>query len=128
MRGGIAAFEAVDRTLLDAARTLGAGPGRVFGRIALPLALGGLAAGSALALARGLGEFGATIIFAGSLQGVTQTLPLAIYAQLDANFDTALAVGALFVLLGAALLLALKLLPAWTRFASTSLFRSAPSV
>ena len=116
LRGGIAAFEAVDRTLLDAARTLGAGPGRVFGRIALPLALGGLAAGSALALARGLGEFGATIIFAGSLQGVTQTLPLAIYAQLDANFDTALAVGALFVLLGAALLLALKLLPAWTRF------------
>jgi molybdate transport system permease protein len=127
LRGGIAAFEAVDRTLLDAARTLGAAPGRVFGRIALPLALGGLAAGSALALARGLGEFGATIIFAGSLQGVTQTLPLAIYAQLDANFDTALAVGALFVLLGAALLLALKLLPAWTRFASTSLFRSAPS-
>ena len=116
LRGGIAAFEAVDRTLLDAARTLGAGPGRVFGRIALPLALGGLAAGSALALARGLGEFGATIIFAGSLQGVTQTLPLAIYAQLDANFDTALAVGALFVLLGAALLLALKVLPAWTRF------------
>jgi molybdate transport system permease protein len=116
LRGAIAAFEAVDRTLLDAARTLGAGPGRVFGRIALPLALGGLAAGSALALARGLGEFGATIIFAGSLQGVTQTLPLAIYAQLDANFDTALAVGALFVLLGAALLLALKLLPAWTRF------------
>src|SRR5207245_11173289 len=93
-----------------------AGPGRVFGRIALPLALGGLAAGSALALARGLGEFGATIIFAGSLQGVTQTLPLAIYAQLDANFDTALAVGALFVLLGAALLVALKVLPAWTRF------------
>ena len=128
VRGGIAAFEAVDRTLLDAARTLGAGPGRVFGRVALPLALGGLAAGSALALARGLGEFGATIIFAGSLQGVTQTLPLAIYAQLDASFDTALAVGALFVLLGAALLLALKLLPAWTRFASTSLFRSAPSV
>ncbi len=127
LRGGIAAFEAVDRTLLDAARTLGAGPGRVFGRIALPLALGGLAAGSALALARGLGEFGATIIFAGSLQGVTQTLPLAIYAQLDANFDTALAVGALFVLLGAALLLALKLLPTWTRFASTSLFRSVPS-
>ena len=127
VRGGIAAFEAVDRTLLDAARTLAAGPARVFARVALPLALGGLGAGSALALARGLGEFGATIIFAGSLQGVTQTLPLAIYAELDADFDTALAIGALFVLLGATLLVALKLLPAWTRFASTPLFRSAPS-
>src|SRR5207237_5187027 len=79
LRGAIAAFEAVDRTLLDAARTLGAGPARVFSRVALPLALGGLGASSAVALARGLGEFGATIIFAGSLQGVTQTLPLAIY-------------------------------------------------
>ena len=52
-------------------------------------------AASALALARGLGEFGATIIFAGSLQGVTQTLPLAIYAQLDQDFDVALAISAL---------------------------------
>ena len=127
LRGAISAFEGVDRTLLDAARTLGAGPARVFGRVALPLALGGLGASSAVALARGLGEFGATIIFAGSLQGVTQTLPLGIYAELDRNFDTALAIGALFVLLGLALLAALKLVPLWTRSASTSLFRSAPS-
>ena len=127
LRGAIAAFEAVDATLLDAARTLGARPGRVFGRVALPLAIGGLGASSAVALARGLGEFGATIIFAGSLQGVTQTLPLAIYAELDRSFDTALAVGALFVLLGLALLVALKLVPTWTRSTSISLFRSAPS-
>jgi molybdate transport system permease protein len=127
LRGAIAAFEGVDRTLLDAARTLGAGPARVFGRVALPLALGGLGASSAVALARGLGEFGATIIFAGSLQGVTQTLPLAIYSELDRSFDTALAIGALFVLLGLALLVALKLVPLWTRSASISLFRSAPS-
>lgn len=125
--GGIAAFETVDRNLLDAARTLGAGPARVFARVAVPLALGGLAAGSALALARGLGEFGATIIFAGSLQGVTQTLPLAIYAQLDADFDTALAIGALFVVVGAALLVALKVVPRWTRSTSISFSRSAPS-
>ncbi len=127
LRGAIAAFETVDPTLLDAARTLGARPARVFGRVALPLALGGLGASSAVALARGLGEFGATIIFAGSLQGVTQTLPLAIYAELDQNFDAALAIGALFVLLGLALLVALKLVPLWTRSTSTSLFRSAPS-
>jgi molybdate transport system permease protein len=128
LRGGIAAFETVDQRLLDAARTLGAGPARVFARVALPLALGGLGASSALALARGLGEFGATIVFAGSLQGVTQTLPLAIYAEFDRDFDVAISIGALFVVVGAALLLALKLVPAWTHFASTSLSRSAPSL
>ena len=69
------------RTSSTPSRTLGAGPARTFFRVALPLARGGLAAGAALAFARGLGEFGATIMFAGSLQGVTQTLPLAIYAR-----------------------------------------------
>jgi molybdate transport system permease protein len=120
VRGAIAAFETVDATLLDAARTLGALPARVFARVALPLAAGGLAAASALALARGLGEFGATIIFAGSLQGVTQTLPLAIYAQFEQDFDTALAISGLFIVVGAVLLVALKLYP-WFRF--TSIFR-----
>jgi molybdate transport system permease protein len=120
-RGAIAAFETVDDRLVDAARTLGAGPGRVFARVALPLALAGLGAASALALARGLGEFGATIIFAGSLQGVTQTLPLAIYAQFEQDFDTALAIGALFVVLGLLVLTAMKLY-GWFRFAS--IFRS----
>ena len=127
LRGAVAAFETVDGTLLDAARTLGAAPARVFFRVALPLAVGGLGAASALALARGLGEFGATIIFAGSLQGVTQTLPLAIYAQFEQDFDLALAIGALFVVLGAALLLFLKLVPGWTRSSSSSPFRFAPS-
>ena len=77
LRAAIAAFEGVDPALLDASRTLGAGPARTFRRVALPLASSGLGAGSALAWARGTGEFGATIIFAGSFQGVTQTLPLA---------------------------------------------------
>jgi molybdate transport system permease protein len=126
LRGGIAAFEAVDASLFDAARTLGASPARVFARVALPLAAGGLGAASALALARGLGEFGATIIFAGSLQGVTQTLPLAIYAQFDQDFDTALAISALFIVIGAVLLVALKLYP-WFRFVSISRSRFAPS-
>jgi molybdate transport system permease protein len=128
VRGAIAAFESLDETLLDAARTLGARPFRVFGRVALPLAAGGLAAASALALARGLGEFGATLLFAGSLQGVTQTLPLAIYAQFEADLDIALAIGALFVVFGSLVLLALKLLPAWIRFASPSTYRSASSL
>jgi molybdate transport system permease protein len=126
VRGAIAAFESVDENLIAAARTLGAGPWRVFTRVALPLARRGLGAASALALARGLGEFGATIIFAGSLQGVTQTLPLAIYAEFDHDFDVALAISALFVLVGAAILISLKVF-AWARHGSTSAFRFAAS-
>ena len=127
LRQAVAAFESVDRTLLDASRTLGAGPARTFRRIALPLAAGGLGAGSALAWARGTGEFGATIMFAGSFQGVTQTLPLAIYAELDLNRDVAIAIGALLVLVSLAVLASVKLLPSWTRFTSASLIPSAPS-
>jgi len=126
VRGAIAAFESVDENLISAARTLGAGPWRVFGRVALPLAVGGLGAASALALARGLGEFGATLIFAGSLQGVTQTLPLAIYAQFDQDFDVALAISALFILVGAAILIGLKVFT-WARLGSISRFRLVTS-
>jgi molybdate transport system permease protein len=127
VRFAIAAFESVDSSYLDASRTLGAGPRRTFLRIGLPLAGGGLSAASALAFARGLGEFGATIMFAGSFQGRTQTLPLAIYAQLDLDFDVALAIGALLVLVSVAVIVAVKLLPSWTRFVSTSLSAVAPS-
>lgn len=127
LRQAIAAFEALDPRLIEASRTLGAGPARTFRRIALPLAGGGLAAGSSLAWARGLGEFGATIMFAGSLQGRTQTLPLAIYAELGRDFDVALAIGALLVLVSVGVLVAVKLLPSWTRFTSTSLTPSARS-
>jgi molybdate transport system permease protein len=127
VRPAIAAFESVDAGLVDAARTLGARPARVFARVALPLAAAGLATAGAVAFARGLGEFGATIMFAGSLQGVTQTLPLAIYAAFATEFDTAVALGVLLVAVSAAILLTVKLVPAWTRFALTSPFRSAPS-
>ncbi len=126
LRQAIAAFEGVDPTLLAAARTLGAGPGRTFLRVALPLASGGLGAGAALSLARGIGEFGATIMFAGSLQGVTQTLSLAIYAQFDVDFTRALALGALLVVVSAAVLLLMKVIPLW-RSRSTSPFLFAPS-
>jgi molybdate transport system permease protein len=127
LRSAIAAFEAVDPTLLGAARTLGAGPLRVFGRVALPLALPGLGAGSTLAFARGLGEFGATIMFAGSLPGRTQTAPLAIYDALDEDFEVALALGALLVVISAALLLATKVVPSWARSRSLSTTVSGPS-
>ena len=127
VRAAISAFESVDPTLTGAARTLGAGPARTFFRIALPLAAGGLGAGWALAFARGIGEFGATIMFAGSLQGVTQTLSLAVYEQFDVDFDVALAIGAELVVVSAALLLAIKLVPAWTRSPSASTTLFAPS-
>jgi molybdate transport system permease protein len=113
LRTAIAAFEAVDPTLPDAARTLGARRGRVFIRVMLPLARGGLGAGAALAFARGLGEFGATIMFAGSLQGVTQTLSLAIYEQFDLDFDVALAISALLIVISALILLSVKLTIRW---------------
>ncbi len=112
VRTAIASFEAVDPTLLDASRTLGAGPGRTFVRVALPLAAGGLGAGAALAFARALGEFGATIMFAGSLQGVTQTVSLAIYQEFDVNLDVALAISALLVLVSGAILLSVKVVSA----------------
>jgi molybdate transport system permease protein len=127
IRQAIAAFESVDADLLAASRTLGAGPARTFRRVALPLAAGGLAAGAALSFARGVAEFGATLFFAGSFQAVTQTLPLAIYAEFDVDFDVALAISALLVLLSAGVLLAVKLLPRWTRSGSTSTFPFARS-
>jgi molybdate transport system permease protein len=123
VRTAVASFEALDPTLIAAARTLGAGPWRVFLRIALPLATSGLGAGLALSFARGLGEFGATIMFAGSLQRVTQTLSLAIYAEFARNFDVALAMGALLVAFSFFLLLVVK----WLSFGWTSPFRSVPS-
>jgi molybdate transport system permease protein len=117
VRQAIAAFEAVDRNLIAASRTLGAGSLRTFFRVTLPLARSGLAAGEALSLARGLGEFGATIMFAGSLQGHTETLPLAVYAEFDAQngLDVAIAISALLVLISLAILLALKGTGLWER-------------
>lgn len=77
------AFEAVDRGLEQAAATLGASPLRVFARVTLPLAAPGIVAGLVLGFARAFGEFGATVTFAGSIPGETQTLPVAIHAALQ---------------------------------------------
>jgi len=104
-----AAFSSLDPTLLDASRTLGATEARTFTRVALPATLPSLAAGAALAWGRALGEFGATLLFAGSLQGTTQTAPLAIFARLSTDFPGALALSAVLVALAAAILLGVKL-------------------
>lgn len=121
LRGAIAAFEAVDGTLIDVAATLGAGPVRRLLRVAIPVAGGGLGAAAAVAFARGVGEFGATILFAGSLQGSTQTLPLAVYSLFNANLDQAIAIGVLLIIVSTAILVTAKLLVrAWTSSRSTS--------
>jgi molybdate transport system permease protein len=118
VRQAIASFQAVDRELLAASRTLGAGASATFFRVALPLARPGLSAGAALAWARALGEFGATLMFAGSLQGRTQTLPVAIFAELAQDFDVSLAISALLVVVSAGLFVGIKVLlrrsPGWT--------------
>jgi molybdate transport system permease protein len=80
-----AALEAVDPTLVAAARTLGAGPARAFFTVRLPLAAGGIIAGVMLGFARSLGDFGVTLMIAGDIPGETQTASLAIYDAIQAN-------------------------------------------
>jgi len=109
VRQALAAFGALDPSLIEASRTLGATEARTFARIAVPNALPGLLAGAALAWGRALGEFGATLVFAGSLSGVTQTAPLAIYERFSDDFDGALALSSVLVSVSAAILLGTKL-------------------
>ena len=108
VRQAMAAFAAVDRTLMDASRTLGSSEARGFARVMIPAARPGLAAGTALALGRSLGEFGATLMFAGSFQGITQTVPLAIYDRFSTQFESALALSAVLVAISGAILLSVK--------------------
>ena len=110
MRQAQAGFEALDRTWIDASRTLGAGEASTFVRIAIPAAGPSLISGLALAWGRALGEFGATLMFAGSFRGITQTAPLAIYERFSTDFTGALALSAVLVAVSAALLLSVKLL------------------
>jgi molybdate transport system permease protein len=109
LRQAQAAFGALDRRWLEASRTLGASEARTFAAVAIPAARPGLAAGLALAWGRALGEFGATLMFAGSLRGVTQTAPLAIYDRFSEDFPAALALSGVLVAVSAALLLSVKL-------------------
>ena len=110
------ALRARERGLDEMASSLGASPSRVFWQITAPTVLPGLGRGTALALARCLGEFGATLTFAGSMQGVTRTMPLQIYLARESDADLALALGV--VLLGvAAAVVALTETP-WGRLSS----------
>jgi molybdate transport system permease protein len=106
VRSARAGFTRVDRELEEAAADLGASPARVFRTVTLPLIRSSLAAGAVLAWARAIGEFGATIMFAGNISGRTQTMPLAIYGRYEAgDLDAALLLSV--VLLGVALLVLL---------------------
>ena len=90
-RTALGAFESLDARMLDAARTLGWSEGRIFCRLMLPLAWPSIAAGTVLAFARAMGEFGCTLFFAGNYAGVTQTIPIAIYFEwMSGNTDVAL--------------------------------------
>lgn len=111
LRQAQSSFQTVDRSLMEASRTLGSSEAASFARIAIPVALPGLLAGLALAWGRALGEFGATLMFAGSFRGITQTVPLAIYDQFATDFPAALALSAILVAVSAGLLLAVKLIP-----------------
>jgi molybdate transport system permease protein len=104
-----AGFAAVDPALIEASRTLGAGEARTFARVGVPSAAGALGAGAALAWGRALGEFGATLMFAGSFRGVTQTAPLAIYERFSTDLTAALALSAVLVAVSAGLLFTVKL-------------------
>jgi molybdate transport system permease protein len=108
-RQAVATFASMDGELVGASRTLGKGTAATFFRVALPLSRQGLTAGAALAWARALGEFGATLLFAGSLQGRTQTLPLAIFDEFaGGNLDAALAISALLVVVSAGLFVGVR--------------------
>ena len=103
------AFEAIDPDLIAVSRTLGASRLRTFFTVEAPLAAPGMLAGAALSWARALGEFGATMLFAGNLPGVTQTLPLAIYTALDSGLEVAVAMAALLLASAFAVLLLIRL-------------------
>jgi molybdate transport system permease protein len=104
IRTAIGAFGDVHRDLEDAAAVDGAGPLRIFRYITLPLAFASLSGGAVMTWARALGEFGATILFAGNLQGITQTMPLAIYLGFEQNLNDALTLSLLLLFVSFAVL------------------------
>src|SRR5919204_2441333 len=103
-----AGLRQMDRRFEDAARTLGARPWRVLWRVTLPLIRPSLVAGAVLCWARALGEFGATITFAGNFPGRTQTLPLAVYLALETNSSASILLSLVLLAVSLAVLVALR--------------------
>lgn len=110
LRQAQTAFAAVDRGWMEAARTLGSTEAEAFIRVAVPAARSGLLSGLTLAWARALGEFGATLLFAGALQGGTQTAPIAIYQGFSNDLPAALALAIVLLIASAAMLVTAKVL------------------
>jgi molybdate transport system permease protein len=110
VRQAATGFAAVDRTIEEAALVDGAGRATVFFRVTMPLAFPALVSGALTAWARALGEFGATIIFAGSFRGITQTIPLAIFAKFQSDIDAAVALSVLVLGFAFAVILAVRYL------------------
>ena len=108
VQAAIASFRRVDQNLLVVAGTLGASPFRTFLRVGLPLAAPGLVAGAAMSWARAVGEFGATILFAGNLTGRTQTMPLAVYTAMESDLRAAQALSIILVVAAFVLLFILR--------------------
>jgi molybdate transport system permease protein len=108
IKAAIAAFSAVDRDIEQAAAVDGAGPVAGFWYVTLPLSVSALFGGTIMMWARALGEFGATIIFAGNLQGVTQTMPLAIYLGFEENLNISITLGLVLLATSSVVLLLVK--------------------
>jgi molybdate transport system permease protein len=112
VRQAATGFGAVDRTVEEAALVDGASRTAVFFKVTVPLALPALVAGALTAWARALGEFGATVIFAGSFRGITQTIPLAIFAEFQSDIDAAVALSVLVLGFAFVVILAVRYLTA----------------
>jgi len=108
LQAAVAAFRRLDPDLILVARTLGASRPRVLFTVAIPVSWPSLAGGAAMSWARALGEFGATLMFAGNMSGRTQTLPLAIYTALESDLRTAQSLSILLVAVAFALLVAIR--------------------
>jgi len=108
VQAAVSAFRRIEPELLVVARSLGASPARLLLRVAIPIAAPGLLAGAVMSWARALGEFGATLMFAGNLPGVTQTLPLAIYTALESDVRIAQTLSIILVVVALGLLLLVR--------------------
>ena len=102
-------FEQFDQSHEYTARTLGASPLQMFVTITLPMTAGGLVSGAVMTFGRALGEFGATIMFAGNLPGVTQTMPLAVYVGMESNFNLGLTISILLVIISFVIMITVRL-------------------